>query len=72
MATSTQNIKKAEELLAQCKVSEGGCSAIKMKVADGKKKGEVVFKEVWQQSIAEFPHLPHQLCFGCKAKNKPV
>ena len=62
MVTSTRDIKKASELLAQCKQTVGGCGAVKFKDQDG--------KEHWQHSIGEFQHIPHQQCFSCKKKRE--
>lgn len=64
MVTSKRDIKKASELLAQCKQTAGGCGAVKFKDQEG--------KERWQGSIAEFQHIPHQQCFACKPKSGGV
>lgn len=56
---ATSKLQKAQELLGQCKVSEGGCGAVKFKYDN---------KDHWQLSIGEFPNLHHEQCFSCKRK----
>lgn len=60
MVTTLNSINKAEKVLAQCKITCGGCGLLKYQSADG--------HERWSPVVGEFGKMPHAFCFRCTKK----
>jgi hypothetical protein len=59
MAKTT--LKKAELLLSQCSIQEGGCGAVKFHANK---------RDYWQHSIVDLPNLKNEQCFNCRNKKE--